>query len=145
MQAGRTRREHIGRRLRNWACAISTLTTVAWLLTLVFILVGDVMLGYLSAPWELAFLAGIGAASAVIIRLAWGHEQVCGPLLLAWGLEFAFVAHWTIPPASRLAAIVAAGAPYLVAGLLALASRWWLPGAGDSRKASVPIRFGRGK
>jgi hypothetical protein len=100
--------------------------TAGWLLTFAVILVGDILLDWISAAWELAFLAGAGSASALIVRLAWRREALCAPLLLAWGVEFAIVAGWMAPLQSRVAAGLVAGAPFVAAGLLVLASQWWL-------------------
>jgi hypothetical protein len=105
------------------ARTISTLAAAFWLLILLDILACDALVGFVCLNWEMAILAGLVAASVLSVVIAWRREGIGGLVMILWGLAFSIIACVTSHPQQTLSMLVT-GVPFLIAGLLFLAS-WW--------------------
>ena len=109
--------------LRWIALAISSLTATFWLLILIDILLCDLVVGCISVTWDMALLLFLVVASIASVAIAWRWENIGGPVLIFWGLVFTAIAYVTSRPHQAFSMLVT-GVPFLIAGLLFLAS-WW--------------------
>lgn len=109
--------------IRWIALAISSLTAAYWLLILIDILLCELVVGCVSVTWDIALLLFLVVASIASVAIAWRWENIGGPVLIFWGLAFAAIAYVTSRPHQAFSMLVT-GVPFLIAGLLFLAS-WW--------------------
>jgi hypothetical protein len=108
----------------RWAArVISVLATAFWLLILLDILACDALVGFICLNWEMALLAGLVAASVLSVILAWRREGFGGLIMFLWGIVFTTFAAIDSGP-YRTSSMLVSGVPFLIAGLLFLAS-WW--------------------
>jgi hypothetical protein len=107
--------------LRWLARGISALAAGFWLLILLDIVACDALVGFVCLNWELAFLAGLVAVSLVSVILAWRGEGAGVWVMLGWGIVFTVFAAID-SQTHRLVSVLASGVPFLIAGLLYLAS-----------------------
>lgn len=110
--------------LRWLARVVSTVAAIFWLLILLDIIACDALVGFVCMNWEMALLLGLASVSLLCVVLAWWREDVGGLLMLLWGIAFSAIALVT-SPTRRVYSILVSGVPFLVAGILFLAS-WWL-------------------
>ena len=106
------------------ARGISTLAAAFWLLILLDILACDALVGFICLNWEMALLAGLVIASVLSVLIAWRRENVGGFIMILWGFVFSSIAYMTSRP-QQVFSMLVSGVPFLIAGLLFLAS-WWL-------------------
>jgi len=109
--------------IRWIALAISSLTAAYWLLILINILLCELVVGCVSVTWDIALLLFLVVASIASVIIAWRWENIGGPVLIFWGLAFTAIAYGTSRPHQAFSMLVT-GVPFLIAGLLFLAS-WW--------------------
>ena len=109
--------------IRWIALAISSLTAAYWLLILINILLCELVVGCVSVTWDIALLLFLVVASIASVAIAWRWENIGGPVLILWGLSFTVIAYVTSRPHQAFSMLVT-GVPFLIAGLLFLAS-WW--------------------
>jgi hypothetical protein len=106
---------------RWMARGVSTLAAAFWLLILLDILACDALVGFIRVNWEMALLVVFVAASVLSVIIAWRKEGVGGLVMLLWGIIFTVFAaidsrnYWVI-------SMLVSGVPFLIAGLLFLAS-----------------------
>jgi hypothetical protein len=105
------------------ARGISTLAAAFWLLILLDILACDALVGFICVNWELALLVVLVAASVLSVAIAWRREGIGGLIMFLWGIVFTTFA--AIDSGSyKASSMLMSGVPFLIAGLLFLAS-WW--------------------
>jgi hypothetical protein len=121
--------------VRWLARAISTLAAGFWLLLLLDIIACDALVGFVCVNWEMAVLLGLAAFSLLCVILSWWRESVGGLLMILWGIAFSLVAFVT-SPARRAYSILVSGVPFLIAGILFLAS-WWFEQTGIKSTKAV--------
>ena len=109
--------------MRWTALAVSSLAAAFWLLILIDILLCDLFVGCVSVTWDIALLLFMVIASIASVAIAWRWENIGGPVLIFWGLAFTAIAYVTSRPHQAFSMLVT-GVPFLIAGLLFLAS-WW--------------------
>ena len=112
--------------MRWIALIISSLTAVFWFLILIDILFCDLIVGCKSLTWDLALLLFLVTASIASVTIAWRWEGLGGGVLVIWGLFFTAIAYVTSQP-DEVFSMLVTGVPFLIAGLLLLAS-WWSRG-----------------
>jgi hypothetical protein len=117
--ASRTARQAV----RWLARAISTLAAAFWLLILLDILACDALVGFVCLNWEMTLLAGLVVASILSVIIAWRREGIGGLVMFLWGLIFTVFAY-TTGDSYQVFSMLVSGVPFLIAGLLFLAS-WW--------------------
>ncbi len=102
---------------------ISALAAAFWLLILLDIIACDALVGFICINWEIAFLIVIVVVSILSVILAWREEGVGGFVMLLWGIVFTTFS--AIDSSTfRVFSMLVSGVPFLIAGLLFLAS-WW--------------------
>ena len=109
--------------IRWIARIISSLAAAFWLFILIDILLCDLVVGCISVTWDMALLLFLVVASITSVAIAWRWENIGGPVLIFWGLIFTAIAYVTSRPHQAFSMLVT-GVPFLIAGLLFLAS-WW--------------------
>ena len=109
--------------MRWIARIINSLTAAFWLLILIDILLCDLVVGCISVTWDMALLLFLVVASIASVTIAWRWENIGGSVLIFWGLAFTAIAYVTSQPHQAFSMLVT-GVPFLIAGLLFLAS-WW--------------------
>jgi len=106
------------------ARAISTLAAAFWLLILLDIVACDALVGFVCVNWEIAMLLGLVSVSLLCVLISWRREGIGGLFMLLWGIVFSAIAFAT-SPTRQVYSIMVSGVPFLVAGILFIAS-WWL-------------------
>ena len=106
---------------RWMARGISALAAAFWLLILLDILACDALVGFVCVNWEMALLVVFVTASVFSVILAWREEGVGGLVMLLWGIIFTVFAAMDSKN-YRVISMLVSGVPFLVAGLLFLAS-----------------------
>jgi len=109
--------------MRWIALIISTLAAAFWLLILIDILLCDLVVGCVSVTWDMALLLFMVVASITSVFISWRWENIGGVVLIFWGLMFTAIAYVTSRPYQAFSMLVT-GVPFLIAGLLLMAS-WW--------------------
>ena len=71
----------------------------------------------------MALLAGLVIASVLSVLIAWRRENVGGFIMILWGFVFSSIAYMTSRP-QQVFSMLVSGVPFLIAGLLFLASSW---------------------
>lgn len=111
--------------LTRWvARAISALATAFWLLVLLDIIACDAFVGFICLDWETILLFGLVVASALSVFIAWKKEKIGGFIMILWGLAFSAIGIVTSYGSHLALSILASGVPFLIAGILFLASGW---------------------
>ena len=109
----------------HWlARAISTLAAVFWLLILLDIIACDVLVGFVCMNWEIAILVTLVIFSSLSVIIAWHRERIGGIVMIIWGLIFSVIAIAT-STGQRAFSIMVSGVPFIIAGILFLASGLW--------------------
>lgn len=120
--------------IRWLARTISTLAAVFWLLILLDIIACDVLVGFVCVNWEIALLLTLVIFSSLSVVIAWRRERIGGIVMIIWGFVFSFIAIVT-STSQRAFSIIVSGVPFIVAGILFLASGMWRThtGTGSNR------------
>lgn len=109
----------------HWlARAISTLAAAFWLLILLDIIACDVLVGFVCLNWEIALLISLVVFSCLSVIIAWHRERIGGIVMIIWGLVFSVIAIVT-SNSQRAFSIMVSGVPFIIAGILFLASGLW--------------------
>jgi hypothetical protein len=117
----------------HWlARVISTLAAVFWFLILLDIIACDVLVGFVCMNWEIALLIGVVVFSILSVIIAWRRERIGGIIVFLWGLAFSVIAIATSTN-QRLFSVLVSGVPFIIAGLLFVASSWWRVFGGSNR------------
>lgn len=103
--------------LRWLARGVGSLLAVIWL----FVGLAHAILG--DEPWtvESYFMAGFMAGGVIMPIIAWRWEKTGGSLLILFGLIFSTFAYFSAGH-NRWFAVLISGIPFLIAGILFLAS-----------------------
>jgi hypothetical protein len=121
--------------VRWLARTISALAAVFWLLILLDIIACDVLVGFVCMNWEIALRIGLVVLSIFSVIIAWRWEWVGGIVMIFWGIAFCIIAIVT-SSSQRGISILVSGVPFVVAGLLFLASSW---GQGHTKSNRNPL------
>lgn len=110
--------------MRWTARIISLLAAAAWLLIMLDILLCELVVGCITITWETGLLVLLAAVSVTCVAIAWRWEGIGGLAMVVWGFVFTMIAYVTSHPYEMLS-MLATGVPFLIAGVLFLASWWW--------------------
>ncbi len=109
--------------MRRIALIISSLTAAFWSFILIDILFCDLVVGCISVTWDMVLLLFLVVVSVASVYISWRWVSIGGPVLIFWGFLFTAIAYATSHPHQAFSMMVT-GVPFLIAGLLFLAS-WW--------------------
>jgi hypothetical protein len=105
--------------LRWIARGLGTLSSAWWL----FIGIAEAIFGREPWPLEGAMLSVLAGANAVGVAIAWWRERIGGTVLVIAGTALCAFAYVTAGHNKGFAVLVSGG-PFLVTGILFLASGW---------------------
>ena len=106
------------------ALVLGTLAAVFWSLTLTISAIGEIAQGEFQWSLEGLLLAVLALAAVLSVAIAWRREKTGGIALVASGLAFITFGYLSAGHNKAFAMLISGG-PFLVAGILFLAS-WWI-------------------
>jgi len=109
--------------VRRIARGIGTLAAVFWPLALLASAIAETLGGALAGAREGAMLAALVIVAVVGVVIAWRREAIGGAIAVIAGVALCIFAYVTAGFNQGFAMAVSGG-PFLLAGVLFLASRW---------------------
>ena len=103
--------------LRRLARGIGSVPAAFWL----FIGIASAIGNDEPLTWESYFIAGFTVTAVILTIVAWRREKVGGILLIIFGLLFSTFAYFSAGH-NKWIAVLPSGVPFLIAGVLFLAS-----------------------